>query len=333
MIIKNIFKVLYGLSENLSIDITSQINNYFLNNDILHKKVNINSLSNQDPYIGIEKKIFIYENTDSLVPIVINECNSYLSDDIYYKNHDDIHYIKRDDIYYIKCDDIYEKVLIYIIYHDDKSYKQIEKYKDYKWIKLYYNESTKYFESNIFNYLRENKDEWINKEYVGMITYSFERKTNQKIDDIIEKLYIQLIIKKNNHQLITFIQDISMYGNFHGKIKDIFDYVLVQSKFGFDLPIEYNIPTFYCNYWITLPILMDKYLDFQLKFLEKLEDKSDEHLQSMLNSDVEYEAGTLSVEKLIQISGYPYYTNHCFVMERLPCIFFWKHNIISYQLT
>ena len=42
--------------------------------------------------------------------------------------YDDIHYIKRDDIYYIKCDDIYEKILIYIIYHDDKSYKQIEKY-------------------------------------------------------------------------------------------------------------------------------------------------------------------------------------------------------------
>ena len=42
----------------------------------------------------------------------------------------------------------------------------------------------------------------------------------------------------------------------------------------------------------------------------------------LINGDSKYKNGKLKPEQLMQLSGCPYYTSHCFIMERLVNIYF-----------
>lgn len=347
----NISKILYGISETNSIDITRKILLYLKYCSSIDINTNINYIIKYDPFKGQKKKIYIY-CTNLSDPIVINENNGKLDKGFCVgknfcltdHNYENINLNEEDEK---KCFDILNdninenintNILIYLIYHDEKSYKMVEKYKNYKYIKLFFNESTKYFESNIFRYLCENKDEWINKNYVGILTYSYQKKINMTLENIYEKI-MWVITTNKDCKLITYYQGYtwlfrskkSINLNFHGKIKEIFDYTL-PLLLDIKLPIPYDeITPFYCNYWLTTSELMLEYVEFALKYMEKLDDNTDIILQNMLNSDAKY-MGSLSKERLKNITGFPYYTNHCFVMERLPCIYFWKRGIKPNQL-
>lgn len=313
-----ISKVLYGISEIKSIDITDKIKSYFKKYSILDTSVNINELAGIDPYFSIPKKLFIYQNNNDTNPIIIPELNCALTSIIIYKEQHTVQNV------------IIEKkepnILIYIVYHDTASYKFIEKYKNKKYVKLFHNESTIYFESNIFRYLDKNRKEWIDKDYVGILTYSFECKTGRNLDTVYNK--VKLLI--NNHHgddlLILYGGNIQLSYTFHGSIEQVFNYTL--PLFGIPTPINYStITAFFCNYWITKSKLMDEYVKFAVEYMNKLDDSHDAYLQSLLNANNTNYKGKLSSEKLLQITGLPYYTSHCFVMERLPCVFFWNKKI------
>lgn len=219
-------------------------------------------------------------------------------------------------------------LLIYIIYHDDVSYEHIKKYNDYHYVKLIRIVTTKYFESIIFRYLNENKDEWINRKYIGILTYSFEKKLSITLDDIYKT--IKDIYYKWDFHLITLFNSSRMSRSFHGNIKKILDYTL--SLFGCILPIPYyKIPFFCCNYWITTPYWMQLYIAFTLKFIDKLEKIP--YLKILANSDARYKNGKLEPQQLMKLIGYPYYTHHSFVLERLPSIFFWYHGFKDLEIT
>src|SRR5207237_34571 len=105
----------------------------------------------------------------------------------------------------------------------------------------------------------------------------------------------------------------------------IYDYTLPQV--GINTPVDYNnVPVFFCNYWMIRTNWMIKYVNFAVKYMEKLDDVNDLYLQKLLYANANYE-GRLPAERLIQISGFPYYTHHCFVMERLPSIFAWLNSL------
>lgn len=221
-------------------------------------------------------------------------------------------------------------ILIYVLYHNDESYRMIGKYKNYPYLQLTYIETTKYFDNIIFKYLLENKEQWISKDYVGILAYSCENKLSMKIDDIYENI-INILYYHNGCDLITFYNNGYLSNGFHGKIEQILDYVL--SEFGFEYPVNYNIiPAFYSNYWITRPIWMEKYIDFALRIIDKLDDISDLYLQTLINSDGDYftkQGPPLSSEKLMQLIGFPYYPHNPFIIERIPSLFFWRNNFIK----
>ena len=85
-----------------------------------------------------------------------------------------------------------------------------------------------------------------------------------------------------------------------------------------------TIPLVQCNYWMAKPELMQDYINFAKKIKQRMDETSDGGLQALLYSDSQYR-GQLSKERLVQISGKPYYTYHPFICERLPGFFFRKH--------
>ena len=80
--------------------------------------------------------------------------------------------------------------LIYVIYHDDESLKTASIFLKYKWARLIKIESTKYFEGIIFIYLDNNRDEWINKKFVGFCyNENFYVNSNDKNFDLFNTYF------------------------------------------------------------------------------------------------------------------------------------------------
>jgi glycosyltransferase involved in cell wall biosynthesis len=297
--------ILYGISENESIDVTIPVMGFLKVKNMIKLNDDINIISECDPYKNTPKRLYIYFD-HSETPCIIDEFSGNLQSNL------------------ILLDYYLIDILIYVIYFDDNTYRMVEKYKNYNYIKLINNAPTKYFESSIFKYMLINKQEWVDKDYVGIVAYSPERKIGKKIEEIYDILI--KMIAKNNCDLITFFDaQISLDKSFHGKLKEIYDYTL--SILGLTCPIDYSlIPLFYSNYWMTTPDWMLKYIDFVLNYIAQLENKNDLFLQELVNSDAGYHAGQLTSDQLLKMTEFPYYTNHSFVVERLPCIFFWKNN-------
>jgi hypothetical protein len=207
--------------------------------------------------------------------------------------------------------------LLYILYHDDESYLQIEKYKDVSNIKLLRIDETKYFESIFFNYLSNNRNEWTHKKYVGMVTYSFESKNKQNILSILEKIEKYSITEKVIFALGHFVfPQLSDHINYQHNTSAIMEYLLKI----FNINCNYEKCIFFaCNYWMASPVYILEYIYFYQACMYFCE--NDKNIIKLLNEKAHYK-GKCSSKKLLQICGFPHYTHHCFVFERLPCVFF-----------
>jgi hypothetical protein len=309
-----IYHVRYGISINMSSDVTDKFKDYFYNNNFINNGICFNDIFG-DPYSGKRKSIFIikYDNTK----LKINE-----------KDNNKI-FIFTNKSFKEK----YSDILFYYICHDDKSYEIIKKYENYEYVKIIMVRSTKYFESMIFKYMYENINEWIDKKYVGILTYSCENKINKSFDEIYADV---LNLITNNYDIITLYSGgYTMYPRsfvYHPKLEEIFDHIFERYS---NIKIDYSeVYEFFCNYWISKVNWMIEYIIFFHKIISILEDKSDFYLQDLINSDSNYKGNLLysNKERLIKIYGYPYYGYHCFITERLPYLFFHINKVTSHRL-
>ena len=86
---------------------------------------------------------------------------------------------------------------------------------------------------------------------------------------------------------------------------------------------------FYCNLWATNSSNLQQYLIF-FNSAKNICD-NDENIKNVFNTNAQY-AGLLQPTQLKQKIGFPYYTWHCFVFERLPCFYFHLNGICAEPL-
>lgn len=219
------------------------------------------------------------------------------------------------------------QILLYIVYHDEESRKIAEKYMPYAWARLLYIPSTKYLESIAFTMIKNLEHEWRDKTYVGVLKYSFEGKT---------PFYdFETLCKDNPWEVLTFVgpnhhasstQQSSMIRTavgYHPLFATIWAHLLVACCRidGCDV-FSNEIPAFYSNYWIARTSYFREYLRFFETIYHQME--TDPHIKPLLEQNSCYSERHISEEKLVQIMGAPFYKYYPFIMERLPCFFFWK---------
>lgn len=220
-------------------------------------------------------------------------------------------------------------IILYIICHDEQSKTEADALvrSHYPYGKTVLVEPSPYFESAVFDYLGKNYDEWINRDWVGIITYSFHKKTGQQIDilksiqenessDVITYRNMRYY-KVNCKKFLTHIEG-ETYS--HGPYLFLTIYHTMK-RLGYTEKqiMDKNPPSFFCNWWVAKSIWMQRYIKFIAKFKRVVE--ADQQLQEYLNEN-SYYPGNLSEDKLISLTGKPYYTFHPFVFERLPSHFF-----------
>lgn len=227
------------------------------------------------------------------------------------------------------------KTLLYIVYHDEASKKKAEKYEKEPWARLLYIESTKYLESDAYRALKDLEHEWGDKDYVGVIKYSFEDKTSFfNFDELCrgDGADVLTFVGPESHSPDTLgVSMIRTAKRCHMYFPSIWAHVLV-TRLGLDATKVFSddIPAFYSNFWIAKTPFFKEYIRVYGIVREVME--TDELIRPILYQNAAY-FQHIDTERLTAIMGVPYYPYHPFVMERLPCLVFWLMGAKIYQVT
>lgn len=210
-------------------------------------------------------------------------------------------------------------IKMHILYHDDRSLDICKYMEKYNWVNLTYIKSTIYFESNFILELKQRANEWKNLDFIGIMTYGFKQKyCNYDIQHIANLHSDCDVITLNNYPMLPLVK----HGEFcHPNFVKIWTNLLSLLGYNDTQILNQSIPVFINNYWLAKPAVLIEYILFFEKVINIFETNTT--IKEWLYEDAKYVTGTVPLDKLIEISGKPYYTHHAFVLERLPCFFFW----------
>jgi hypothetical protein len=212
--------------------------------------------------------------------------------------------------------------IVYVLYYDDysKAYAQLH-YGGYSWARLYRTTTQKYFESDfIVNVLPTLRDEWGYKKYVGVISW----KANQKV--VVDEKVLQDRMQQNPDVIALGMfkpphpsgDMIGWAQHCHPHFTELWTQMCEHLEYSSDLYLRKDIPAFYYNYWLMKPDVLDMYLKEAKKAYDYLE--TEPTIQGKLHEDSKY---AMSEPR----DGMTYLTYHCFLLERLPCIFVLGKNL------
>jgi hypothetical protein len=200
---------------------------------------------------------------------------------------------------------------------------------------------SRYFENQVWSHLEATRQAWEHCDYVGVVTYNIERKVwdmaglkrdlahqvRLKEADVLTMMNIDYVDCRS--QRATAI-DAARHHHGEGFLK-VWRATLPaalrahspSAPSGAVLEAaEAAMPSFFCNYWLARPEWMTRYLSVAAAAMHAMD--SDPRVSELAGADSGYR-GSLPVERLVAMTGRPFYTMHTFVMERLPSLFFTLH--------
>lgn len=215
--------------------------------------------------------------------------------------------------------------LFYCLYYDDKLLKTAEEYQrvfpdNVILIKV---EPHLYYENQALDIILNRKDEWLDKQYVGVFGYKMASKCGllwdlNKLSDLTQGSEGPDVLGLYPVFRPMFKQSCDA----HPKFRQIWKWV-INEQLGYPESAneDKKIQFFASNYWCARPQWMLRYIKFY-KTIENLLNNSPPAIHDLLYSDARYRVGALLRDALVNISGKPYYTHHPFIMERMPSFFF-----------
>lgn len=240
------------------------------------------------------------------------------------------------------------KICVFVLYYNDSTLHYIQNNPTFQphlqnWLFPLFIRTTRYLESTAFLetlFQPEIYSQWVDADYVGTLSWKWDKKINAtKTIRSIQYLLSSSRSLPSSYLLDVYyfhqLKDCNLYeqgGRHHKNFKAIWD-TLLGDRMGYPKNEirSSSFPFFPFNYWICRPSWMIRYHDFLLKIKKVTE--TDSVLNNLLLEDANYGGHTVrDRERLNNIMGRPYYTHHCFVMERLPCFFLWKEGASSTDL-
>lgn len=222
--------------------------------------------------------------------------------------------------------------LIYILCYDDASQKKaIKRFGNQPWARILFIASTPYLESIAYlHYLPALRHEWEHVDYVGTLSYKAPEKikipTTAQLEKHVQNSYPDVIPFFPRPGTVLLEQG----SKHHPLFVPLWIRLLLQLNVPPHLATAREVPVFFCNYWVATPTWMKRYIAFAQRAKHVMD--TDPNMQADLWSDAEYASNNLSMERLLKVFQRPYYTHHPFVLERLPCMFFWLTNAFVHPI-
>ena len=219
------------------------------------------------------------------------------------------------------------RAIVYVLAPDDDALQcAIDQFSPYEWARPVVLPQTFWLENIMYvSWLMEHKDEWKDADYIGTIAWSSIKKQPKVLD-------IQTIVEEAHQKgsdLIALLYRgdplIPTAEHYHPGFT--LCWLETWKALGYtDITtlLHPSIQSFYCNYWMTTPGLMEQYcrfmgyLDFKLSV--------DARLKSIVWRDSRYQCrgpdiAKMPLDKKEQLFGVSYYPQIVFVAERMICLF------------
>ncbi len=212
------------------------------------------------------------------------------------------------------------KIRIFVLTYDDETRKFAEEWTaGLSWATVVHNKTTIYLENLMYSsWLLEHIEQWRDCDYVGTLSWKTPRKI--AVPDM-QALVSHLTLR--NPDVVPFFpchEPILLQGERHHPLfRQLWCELTRELGISEDQATAPAIPLFFCNYWMARPSWMLRYMEFFKKAQHVLD--TCETLQAKLWTDSRFDKA-ISDEKCMEIFGKPYYPYHCFLCERLPCLFF-----------
>lgn len=190
----------------------------------------------------------------------------------------------------------------FMMYYDEDIFPDYGVYHEFMTF-IHLNPPTVYFESEGFRKITSVPE----SPYIAVITPSLFKKTKLTVPDVLKKVSSSksniIPLLPDNKDLLE--QAVQSHGN---TFKTIWKWL--------ELPTSRK-KAFYSNLWVMKRETFLMYLTKVRQIMERL-DNAPDNIKCLLQSNANYN-GKLSAKELYDRTGYPYYTYHPFILERVAC--------------
>lgn len=230
-----------------------------------------------------------------------------------------------------------DRYVIYVLAPTEEDLEKArENFKDFPWAVPIMIPTTFYLEGVMYTHiLHRRRKEWEHADYVGTISHS----APGKLHDISAVYRTMRAGSKEGAQVTAFLHRgdslVATAEKWHPGFLRIWAGSLRYLGFPMEQILNEEIPSFYCNYWAATPPVMKEYIQFFRTYVHTLDTLpiiSDEVWNDASYSGRGLDIAGIPSDHCMKIWGVPQYPFHPFILERLPCFFFWalsKKTVVS----
>ena len=218
-------------------------------------------------------------------------------------------------------------VIIYVLAPDDESLQHAkDQFAPYPWAKPILLPQSFWLENIMYvSWLMQHKDAWIDADFVGTIAWSASKKQPKVFD--IQSIADDAHAKGSDVVALLYRGDPMIPTAEHYHPGFTISWLETWRAMGYTdtaMLLHPSIQSFYCNYWMATPELMQHYCRF-MAFLD-FKISMDPRLKSIVWTDSRYQnrgpdIAKMPLEKKEALFGVAYYPMIVFVAERLICLF------------
>ena len=188
--------------------------------------------------------------------------------------------------------------------------------------------SDKYLESGVIRRMYESGD-YVNNDYYGVVSHKFYKKIHKSSEYVLNTISEDA----DNPDVYSFfsknpkINLITQGQQWHELYLDIYKIISERLEWDIDLSDEsHKMEGIFSNHWIANIHTFKEYCqEYLIPVMDLMEDNK--LLRDLCSQDVKYiNDDKLSPEECLKVFKKPYYTYHCFILERLFPLFCYLTN-------
>jgi hypothetical protein len=219
--------------------------------------------------------------------------------------------------------------LVYILCPSQETFDEaVIDFKDHAWAKPIIIPTTFYLEGVMYSHiLKRRQHEWEHAEFVGTLSHSAVKKLRD-VSNVVKTLKEASSAGDVDVAAFLYRGDklLAAAERWHPGFLRLWVGTLRYLGFSADIIMDETTPGYYCNYWAAKPSVMKEYMCFFKVFtraLDTLPVISDEVWNDSGYSGRGLDVARLTPDQCMKIWGVEYYPFHPFLLERLPCFYFY----------
>ncbi len=220
------------------------------------------------------------------------------------------------------------KIVCYVLCPSEEIHTNATKeYRDASWAyPIMLPQNQPYLESYMYTHdLMRRYDEWHDADWVGCISHSAAQKQSKVTT--LEAICIKAVEEQSDFIALMFRGDplVETAETWHPGFTRA--WLATWESIGWtnrSLTTSREIPSFYCNYWLTTPEIMEEYCVLMRYVDQRF--RSNPRLRDLVMADSGYHHRGEQIAKLpesrrLEMFGVAWYPLYIFIMERMICPF------------